>query len=109
MNPRHAAALALVGWYLMVPPQTPGGGPHTVLFHAPLSKWKVGEGNETKAACEKSRRESIADEKHITDVCEVGSCAVTVVQYAHGHCMADDDPRLKDNADVAKSKRSERN
>ncbi|MEA2649493.1 MAG: hypothetical protein QOG61_1928, partial [Candidatus Binataceae bacterium] len=24
MNPRHAAALALVVWYLMVPPLTPG-------------------------------------------------------------------------------------
>jgi hypothetical protein len=26
MNIRHAAALALVGWYLMVPPRIPGTG-----------------------------------------------------------------------------------
>jgi len=34
MKPRHAAALALVGWYLMMPPWRP-----TVDVSAPLSRW----------------------------------------------------------------------
>jgi hypothetical protein len=39
MNLRHAAALALVGWYLMVPPST-GGKLDT---KAPLPQW-INEG-----------------------------------------------------------------
>jgi hypothetical protein len=104
MNSRHAAALALVGWYLMVPPLTPGGGPHEVLFHAPLSKWEVGEGHDTKAECEVSLRESVKNMDRDANACEVGSCAVQVVEYAHGRCMASDDPRLKNNVDVKKTK-----
>jgi len=42
MKPRHAAALALVGWYLMRPPLTQTG-PDTYNLppdtSAPLSKW----------------------------------------------------------------------
>jgi hypothetical protein len=36
MDPRHAAALGLVGWYLMVPPVASDG---EVDAYAPLSKW----------------------------------------------------------------------
>jgi len=40
MKPRHAAALALVGWYLMVPPIVqPSGREGTADTNAPLSKW----------------------------------------------------------------------
>ena len=35
MKPRHAAALALVGWFLMIPPNTGGSRDEG----APLSKW----------------------------------------------------------------------
>jgi hypothetical protein len=35
MNPRHAAALALVGWYLIIPPLKGLGRDE----RAPLSKW----------------------------------------------------------------------
>jgi hypothetical protein len=109
MNSRHAAALALVGWYLMVPPLTPGGGPHEVLFHAPLSKWEVGEDIDTKAECEDSLREHINNMDRDANDCAVGTCAVMVVEYAHGRCMASDDPRLKNNADVKKTQRDEPN
>jgi hypothetical protein len=37
MKPRHAAALALVGWYLMLPPFNG----KSVDADAPLSKWTV--------------------------------------------------------------------
>jgi hypothetical protein len=39
MNLTHAAALALVGWYLMVPP---GVGPNHRLDHAgAISRWNL--------------------------------------------------------------------
>ena len=107
MMAHHAVALLLVGWYLMVPPTR--GHPAEILFHAPISKWEVGEEDDSKAECEESRSESIKDEQHITDVCMVGSCDVMVVEYAHGRCMASDDPRLKNNADVKKTQRGEPN
>ena len=37
MKPRHAAALALAGWYLMMPPM--GNG--KVYVTAPLSMWQI--------------------------------------------------------------------
>ena len=40
MKPRHAAALVLVSWYLMVPPQLPvlANKPN---YYAPLSHWRI--------------------------------------------------------------------
>jgi hypothetical protein len=57
MNPRHAAALALVVWYLMMPPRR--GAPAEILYHAPLSKWEVGEQYDSKVECEDSLKEII--------------------------------------------------
>jgi hypothetical protein len=37
MSPRHTAALAFVGWYLLLPPLGPGGGVDTT---APFSQWE---------------------------------------------------------------------
>jgi hypothetical protein len=39
MKPRHAAALVLVSWYLMVPPLV--DEPYKVNTEAPLASWKV--------------------------------------------------------------------
>ena len=44
MNLRHAAALALVGWYLMVPPLSNPS--------APLSKWNLYRSYDTARECE---------------------------------------------------------
>jgi hypothetical protein len=47
MKARHAAALALVGWYLMTPPillKCPDEG-------APLSRWTVEEAFDTAREC----------------------------------------------------------
>jgi hypothetical protein len=44
MNLRHAAALALVGWYLMVPPVFSPMGNHPRAFNnlnASLNKWDI--------------------------------------------------------------------
>jgi hypothetical protein len=53
MKPRHAAALALVGWYLMVPfPDAPGQTPN---FRATLSQWNQMGAFDTAVACDKER------------------------------------------------------
>jgi hypothetical protein len=40
----HAAAVALVGWYLMLPPVRPDG---SVNANAPLLKWKTSKTYDT--------------------------------------------------------------
>ncbi len=53
MKPRHVAALALVGWYLMVPPSSCfRKGPNV---DAPISGWHVKKSFETAIQCESDR------------------------------------------------------
>jgi hypothetical protein len=52
MKPHHAAALALVGWYLMLPPVTSDG---RIQKDASLSRWYIISNFETKEECEKAR------------------------------------------------------
>lgn len=50
MKPRHAAVLALVVWYLMVPPRQSDGWPDLA---APVSEWTaVGGGFADLESCE---------------------------------------------------------
>jgi hypothetical protein len=102
MNLRHAGALALVGWYLMIPPTR--GAPAEILYHAPLSRWEVSDQYDGKVECENSLKEIVKNAQHNSDQCTNGDCAVTVAQLAGGRCMASDDPRLKNNASVKSSK-----
>jgi hypothetical protein len=48
MCPRHVVALALVGWYLMVPPSALPPG---VAYKEPLSKWQIVRGFDTADDC----------------------------------------------------------
>ena len=50
MNLRHAAALALVGWYLMIPPLNSEGKVDT---HAPMSRWNQFMSFDAASACQK--------------------------------------------------------
>jgi hypothetical protein len=93
MQPRHTAALALVGWYLMIPPMRG----QEILDHSPLSKWQVGEEDDSKVECENTIEDYTKNAEQVTD-------PGTVAEYTRGRCMASDDPRLKDNADVKKTK-----
>lgn len=49
---RHVAALAFVGWYLMMPPDSTKI-PHEVDSDAPLSRWTVVATFDTEDNCEK--------------------------------------------------------
>jgi hypothetical protein len=87
MNLRHAAALALVGWYLMVPPST-GGKLDT---KAPLSQW-INEGAFDRADdCESARANgAMSNAGSGTSEQEIKSLRE---MFAHGQCIASDDCR----------------
>jgi hypothetical protein len=52
MNGRHAAALALLGWYLMLPPiQGSRESGYRVDDGAPFSQWQLESGLEMAAEC----------------------------------------------------------
>jgi len=52
LNSRHAAALAFVGWYLMMPPDSTKI-PHEVEPEAPLSHWSIVASFNKSESCEK--------------------------------------------------------
>lgn len=52
----HAAAFAIVGWYLMVPPPAGGGNR---LSYEPLSEWELIDTFDSRQACEQMRDELI--------------------------------------------------
>ena len=53
MNLRHAAALALLGWYLMIPPVVSDGhGGYIALIDSPLSKWAANRSFDHADECD---------------------------------------------------------
>ena len=100
MTLRHAAALALVGWYLMMPPYT---GRH-LSVEAPLSKWLIYTSTDSAAECVDLQMATVKllDGKQITDrngvITDKGSKAIALdFALRHAQCVATDDPRLKGN------------
>jgi hypothetical protein len=86
MKPRYAAALALVGWYLMVPPPKSDGAD----LQWPLSEWASLQGFDTATECERAKKE--LQLKHPTS-----SSTHKVSVYEMASCVATDDRRLKPN------------
>ena len=114
MNIRHAAALALVGWYLMVPPMEQGALQNPkqkklIQGTAPLSKWVILHGYDNAQQCEavadRGRHEGSgyiykelneygqidADKSFSGRHNEIGA-----LQMSSAKCIATDDPRLKE-------------
>lgn len=62
MNLRHAAALALVGWYFIVPPFQ-GSNPESSRadVNAPLSQWQIWSGYDSAKQCNE-------ETKHVYEV-----------------------------------------
>jgi hypothetical protein len=56
MKPRHAAALVLLGWYLMVPPTN---GPNGFDVDVPLSWWRTLGLYASAEQCEQARQDFI--------------------------------------------------
>ncbi len=110
MKLRHAAALALVGWYLMMPPLKG----KSVVADAPLSAWKIVDRFDTAADCENSSSSLLKQAKKTASQEErdfkansdrSNSQNLETIQQLYflqvvvplQECIATDDPRLKAN------------
>jgi hypothetical protein len=94
MKPRHAAGLALVGWYLMIPPVVSGGGTIYADRSVPFSKWTIQGTYDTVQRCETMKTQEIDAAKQKQG--EAESYALEASYYSE--CIEADDPRLKSNA-----------
>lgn len=109
MKIRHAAALALVGWYLMTPPVTDNNGHYMIAENAPLSDWKNIGGFDSADECTEYKfwLNSGLKKRYGEDfgtrlarllrskgTYEIASDAATLV----AQCIASDDPRLKESS-----------
>ena len=106
MKPRHAAALGIVSWFLMVPPIADRAydisQPRVIEGDAPVSDWVIKRAYDTAEECENAR-EDLRNR----------SFAIIVKRFEHGdansteriqtidsaqnsspRCIAPDDPRL---------------
>jgi hypothetical protein len=108
MKPRHAAALALVGWYWMVPPTYiyPIHGnvldPNNrvvVNLNAPLT-WRFNWGEyDSRSACEAKRANNIQEDTTLEKDLKTkpsNELEEFVEMDRHSLCVATDDPRLKE-------------
>jgi hypothetical protein len=92
MNLRHAVALAIVGWYLMVPlpgnDPIPNAGVHSFL------KWIHLQSFDTAAECEDGRINLIG----LGIVPNIGAYDATEQKKVLllSQCVASNDPRLKE-------------
>jgi hypothetical protein len=94
MNLRHAAALALVGWYLMVPPMDVTT--HKMNPDAPLHEWNTFDSYDHAAQCRSGRAEILAwwtDHKSSDERARTA----TLEALKYSQCIATEDPRLKGN------------
>lgn len=94
MKPRHAAALALVGWYLMFPPDRPDT--HQIEDQAPISQWQSLRSFESVQECMNAKasavqRTEVSEEKMQTDVVR----RMLHIKALEAQCIATNDPRLK--------------
>jgi hypothetical protein len=99
MKSRHAAALALVGWYLMVTPLSKHGPNGKT---APLSQWEHPYTFDSRHDCETalaaahlSEARGMAEVSLRTGLSEQESIAIPM-DSIDWFCIATDDPRLKE-------------
>jgi hypothetical protein len=94
VNLRHATALALVGWYLMLPPGRRGEkvAPD---FSAPLSEWSIYASFDSARDCEKAKtdfqvqmQQGRATHDAVADFPKLLAASIA--------CVSTDDPRLKE-------------
>ena len=108
MRFRRAAALALAGWYLMVPPTVKNAG-WQIDENAPLSRWKIEGSYDSADSCTSDQRTWITTlkslygpdyVKRITKLIGPNGANEQVTAFdgslIESQCIASDDPRLKE-------------
>lgn len=99
---RHVAALAVIGWYLMVPPDS-ARIPHEVESEAPLSRWYIVVSYPTEDSCEKVLADIQNKQTDPVDLdttgklkrLQKGDHALGVSRALGAGCVESDDFRLK--------------
>jgi hypothetical protein len=94
VNLRHVAALASIGWYLMIPPLD-NNKPQANL---PVSEYWQHQSFDSARECEASKEGYL--KKYQANAKETGMTAYwtgMMESVAQGLCIATDDPRLKGN------------
>ena len=105
MRFRHAAALALVGWYLMVPPDSTV--PHSVDSAAPISRWTIVTNFEGADTCKQVLTELQNKNGDPAKLDATGRLRrfqkrqpadpeLARARVDHAACIAIDDPRLEE-------------
>ena len=95
MTLRRAAALALVGWYLMVPPiELSPRGERAFNLYAPLSQWYRWDFYQTARDCWEVDRDLFLRSQSVLRIDPMDDA---VNEYLEAPCIASDDPRLKGN------------
>jgi hypothetical protein len=112
-NLRHAAALALVGWYLMVPPLEYLSGNRPA---GPYSRWTIADVFDSAADCKAKMKkvhdegDAAVDQKYHAWLGNRAATDENLGEFTHGQwkqiafnslqtmavCIATDDPRLKE-------------
>ena len=103
MKPSHRTALAIVVWYLMIPPI---GADNKVDAHASLSKWRKGVGFDSEKQCDDSLKDAIQNPMTSAEYQAAAkatrnakmrplSKSEMTRRTAESQCVAGDDPRLK--------------
>ncbi len=104
MKPRHAAALALAGWYLMWPPLRvtwldwlQGRTSESLQKYAPVAEWNVHKAFATPAECNAAQAAEVQDtmdalQKNQSDE----TLEINAESAIYSQCIATDDPRLKE-------------
>jgi len=95
MKANHFAGVALVAWYLMVPPLV--NAPYKIDTEAPLTSWKVHQSFNTEDEC----RESLSAAKskyNQTATAPIGTIKrgsrAFALQMVFGQCVRSDNPAL---------------
>jgi hypothetical protein len=105
MNLRHAAALALVGWYLIAPPIRSGTSPddQVVDDRAPLSAWIIVDSFDAASDCQRTMKgtqsfhlKSFHDVEGLTEDQRRSARKQLKDMENAMQCIASDDPRLKE-------------
>ena len=107
MKPRHVAALALVGWYLMVPPPC---ADHRVFLTCresgdPVGQWTIRDKFDTEQECNEKLRSWRGHTRPLT-VCAGLDCWSSLTPFQRqivndqadadsAKCISTDDPHLK--------------
>jgi hypothetical protein len=107
MNLRHAAALVLVGCYLLAPPVSQPKDQHEPPYldeHAGYRDWKILHAFKTANECEAGQKRATLDAENGKLTAFDGGFSGVIdtdpkpwlMQQIEAECIASDDPRLKE-------------